>query len=32
MIISARAQAYTYGGYNIKGLGTTVTLGAKYSF
>jgi len=28
----ARAQAYTYGGYNIKGLGTTATLGAKYQF
>ena len=28
----ARAQSYTYGGYNIKGLGTTVTLGATYSF
>jgi len=28
----ARAQAYTYGGYNIKGLGTTMTLGATYSF
>jgi iron complex outermembrane receptor protein len=28
----ARAQAYTYGGYNIKGLGTTATLGVTYSF
>jgi iron complex outermembrane receptor protein len=28
----ARAQSYTYGGYNIKGLGTTATLGAKYQF
>ncbi|MEI5640861.1 MULTISPECIES: TonB-dependent receptor [unclassified Pseudoalteromonas] len=28
----ARAQAYTYGGYNIKGLGTTVTMGMKYQF
>ena len=28
----ARAQSYTYGGYNIKGLGTTVTLGTTYSF
>ncbi|QWV06977.1 TonB-dependent receptor (plasmid) [Pseudoalteromonas shioyasakiensis] len=28
----ARAQSYTYGGYNIKGLGTTMTLGATYSF
>jgi iron complex outermembrane receptor protein len=28
----ARAQSYTYGGYNIKGLGTTVTLGVKYRF
>jgi iron complex outermembrane recepter protein len=28
----ARSQAYTYGGYNIKGLGTTVTLGANYQF
>ena len=28
----ARAQSYTYGGYNIKGLGTTVTLGATYRF
>lgn len=28
----ARAQAYTYGGYNIKGLGTTATLGVSYSF
>ena len=28
----ARAQSYTYGGYNIKGLGTTATLGVTYSF
>ncbi|MCF6437074.1 TonB-dependent receptor [Pseudoalteromonas sp. MMG022] len=28
----ARAQSYTYGGYNVKGLGTTVTLGMKYQF
>jgi len=28
----ARAQSYTYGGYNINGLGTTMTLGATYSF
>jgi iron complex outermembrane receptor protein len=28
----ARAQSYTYGGYNIKGLGTTATLGVSYSF
>ena len=28
----ARAQSYTYGGYNIKGLGTTANLGVKYSF
>ncbi|NRB24818.1 TonB-dependent receptor [Shewanella sp.] len=29
---SARSQAYTYSGYNIKGLGTTVNLGVKTSF
>ncbi|MCB4437520.1 TonB-dependent receptor [Alteromonas sp. McT4-15] len=28
----ARAQSYTYGGYNIKGLGTTATLGVTYTF
>ncbi len=28
----ARAQAYTYGGYNIKGLGTTITAGINYQF
>ena len=28
----ARAQSYTYGGYNIKGLGTTATLGVTWSF
>lgn len=28
----ARAQAYTYGGYNIKGLGTTITAGIHYQF
>lgn len=28
----ARAQSYTYGGYNIKGLGTTATVGVTYSF
>ena len=28
----SRAQSYTYGGYNIKGLGTTATLGVTYSF
>ncbi|MFU2512007.1 TonB-dependent receptor [Pseudoalteromonas sp. ASV78] len=28
----ARAQSYTYGGYNIKGLGTTATVGVKYQF
>ena len=28
----ARAQAYAYGGYNVKGLGRTITLGVKYSF
>ncbi|MBS3797820.1 TonB-dependent receptor [Pseudoalteromonas sp. BDTF-M6] len=28
----ARAQAYTYGGYNIKGLGTSITAGLKYQF
>ncbi len=29
---SARSQAYTYSGYNTKGLGTTVNLGVKYRF
>ena len=29
---SARSQAYTYSGYNTKGLGTTVNLGVKYQF
>lgn len=29
---SARSQAYTYSGYNTKGLGTTVNLGVKASF
>ncbi|WP_016956149.1 TonB-dependent receptor [Catenovulum agarivorans] len=29
---SARAQSYTYGGYNVKGLGTTVNLGVQYNF
>ncbi|EWS96586.1 ligand-gated channel protein [Pseudoalteromonas sp. SCSIO_11900] len=28
----ARAQSYTYGGYNIKGLGTTATVGVTYQF
>lgn len=28
----ARAQSYTYGGYAVKGLGTTVNLGVKYLF
>ena len=28
----ARAQSYTYGGYNVKGLGTTVNLGVQYNF
>lgn len=28
----ARAQSYRYGGYNIKGLGTTATIGASYQF
>ncbi|MBB1416697.1 TonB-dependent receptor [Pseudoalteromonas sp. SG44-1] len=28
----ARAQSYTFGGYNIKGLGTTATVGVKYKF
>ncbi len=28
----SRAQAYTYGGYNVKGLGTTVNLGVQYQF
>lgn len=29
---SARSQAFTYNGYNTKGLGTTVNLGVKASF
>ena len=29
---SARSQAYTYSGYNTKGLGTTVNIGVKTSF
>ncbi|WP_299787916.1 TonB-dependent receptor [uncultured Shewanella sp.] len=29
---SARSQAFTYNGYNTKGLGTTVNLGIKASF
>lgn len=29
---SARSQAYTYGGYNTKSLGTTINLGVKASF
>ncbi|NRD73387.1 TonB-dependent receptor [Shewanella sp. VB17] len=29
---SARSQAYTFDGYNTKGLGTTVNLGIKVSF
>ncbi|WP_440053769.1 TonB-dependent receptor [Pseudoalteromonas sp. T1lg65] len=29
---TARAQSYTYGGYNVKGLGTTVTMGVTYDF
>lgn len=29
---SARSQAYTYSGYNTKGLGTTVNLGVKATF
>lgn len=28
----AKSQAYTYGGYNIKALGTTVNMGIKYQF
>lgn len=28
----ARAQSYTFGGYNIKGLGTTATVGVTYQF
>ena len=28
----ARAQAYTYGGYQVKGLGTTVNAGVTYQF
>ncbi|MBT1444987.1 TonB-dependent receptor [Shewanella sp. JM162201] len=29
---SARSQAFTFAGYNTKGLGTTVNLGVKWSF
>ena len=28
----AKSQAYTYSGYNVKGLGTTVNIGASYQF
>ncbi|WP_206486201.1 TonB-dependent receptor [Thalassotalea sp. G2M2-11] len=28
----AKSQAYTYSGYNVKGLGTTVNLGVQYQF
>ncbi len=28
----AKSQAYTYSGYNVKGLGTTVNMGATYQF
>ena len=28
----AKSQAYTYKGYNVKGLGTTVNLGVNYQF
>lgn len=28
----ARSQSYRYGGYNVKGLGTTATIGASYQF
>ena len=28
----AKSQAYTYNGYNVKGLGTTVNLGVSYQF
>lgn len=28
----AKSQAYTYSGYNVKGLGTTVNVGIKYLF
>jgi len=28
----AKSQAYTYSGYNVKGLGTTVNLGIDYQF
>lgn len=28
----AKSQAYTYSGYNIKGLGTTVNIGVDYQF
>ena len=28
----AKSQAYTYSGYNVKGLGTTINIGLKYQF
>lgn len=28
----AKSQAYRYGGYNVKGLGTTANVGVKYQF
>lgn len=28
----AKSQSYRYGGYNVKGLGTTANLGVKYQF
>ncbi|MCI2283000.1 TonB-dependent receptor [Colwellia sp. MSW7] len=28
----AKSQAYRYGGYNVKGLGTTANIGVKYQF
>ena len=28
----AKSQAYTYNGYNVKGLGTTVNMGINYKF
>jgi len=28
----AKSQAYTYSGYNVKGLGTTVNMGVNYQF
>lgn len=28
----AKSQAYTYSGYNVKGLGTTVNIGVNYQF